>query len=112
MATRTVLELEKGKIEFADDGETKVYTYAGTPIDQLTDEQRTEILESPMFKQTVFAINELAEQISKIVTDVIETAVPILNNIVAQYKAAADEAEKAKQAKKKKPAKKVKKTDE
>lgn len=108
---RTILELEKGSIEFSDDGETKVYTYAGTPIDELTDEQRQEITESPQFKAVVTAINELAEQIAKIMKEVVEVAAPILNKVAAEIKAAAEEAEKAKQAKKKNAAKKVK-TDE
>lgn len=109
---RTILELEKGKIEFSDDGETKAYTYAGTPIDNLSDEQRQEILDSPQFKAVVTAINELAEQIAKIMKELVEVAVPILNKVAGEIAAAAAEAEKAKKKPAKKPAAKKVKTDE
>lgn len=111
MAKKTLLELENGKIEYQDDGETKVYTYQDTPIDELTDQQRNEIRESEVMKEFILYVNGLMEKITLIFENVKNTIMPVFNQITEQIKQAEAEAEKAKKAKKKKTAKKVKKDE-
>lgn len=110
MAKRILLELEKGNIEFNDDGETQVYTYQDTPMNALSDEQKQEIRDSAMMQNFVMAINEVANQLAIAFENAAKVAVPILNKVAEQIQAAHAEMEKAKAAKKK-PAKKAK-TDE
>lgn len=96
MAKKTLLELENGLIEYSDDGETKTYTYQGTPIDELNDQQRTEIRESKVMKEFIQYVNGLIDKMALIFENVKTTIVPMFNQITEQIKKAEAEAAKAK----------------
>lgn len=110
MAKQTLFELEHGKIEFNDDGETKVYTYNGKPFDELTEDQKAEIRDDPAMKQFVEQFKIIADALAKVFEQLKEIVVPVFNQIsemireteeqAAAEKAAAEaeEAEKAKKA--------------
>lgn len=107
MAKQTLFETENGKIEFNDDGETKVYTYNGKPIDQLTDAEYAEIRDSKQMQEFIKTFSILAEALSKVFEEIRKTIAPVLNQYLTMIKAAEQkaleekaEAEKAAKAKK------------
>lgn len=113
MAKKTLFELENGKIEYSDDGETKVYTYQDTPFEELSDQQRQEIANDPQMKDFIKYCNAIINEVAKVWLGLVESVMPTFNKVIEKIKEAEAEAEaeKAKKAKKKKPAKKVN-TDE
>lgn len=112
MAKQTLFELENGKIEFNDDGETKVYTYKGKPFDQLTESEITEIRDSEEMQAFIKTFSILADALAKVFEEIKKTIAPVINQYLTMIKAAEQKAldEKAAAEKEAKP-KKVK-TDE
>lgn len=111
MAKKTLFELENGKIEYSDDGETKVYLYQDTPFEELTDQQRQEIANDPQMKDFIKYCNAIINEVAKVWLGLVENVMPTFNKVIEKIKETEAEAEKAKkaaEAKKKKKAKKEK----
>lgn len=96
MAKKTLFELENGKIEYSHDGETEVYTYNGTPLDQLTEDQKAEIRESQSMKELVKQFNAIADTLTRVFNEAAKAVAPAFNHALKVIKEAEAEAEKAK----------------
>ncbi len=104
MAKQVLFELENGKIEFNDDGETKVYTYKGKTFEDLTDQEIAEIRDDPQMQEFIKTFNLLAEALGKVFEEIKKTIAPVINQYLTMIKAAEQQAidEKAKAEKAKK----------
>lgn len=106
MAKQVLFETENGKIEFNDDGETKVYTYNGKPLDQLNESEITDIRDSKQMQEFIKTFQLLAEALSAVFDEIKKTIAPVINQYLTMIKAAeqaaADEKAKAEAAAKKK----------
>lgn len=109
MAKQVLFETENGKIEFNDDGETKVYTYNGKPLDQLNESEITDIRDSKQMQEFIKTFQLLAEALAVVFEEIKKTIAPVINQYLTMIKAAeqaaADEKAKA-EAEAKKNAKK------
>ena len=111
MAKQTLFELENGKIEFNDDGETKVYTYKGKPFDQLTDSEIAEIRDSEEMQAFIKTFSVLADALAKVFEEIKKTIAPVINQYLTMIKATEQKALDEKAAAEKAKAKKVKKDE-
>ena len=111
MAKQTLFELENGKIEFNDDGETKSYTYKGKAFDQLTESEIAEIRDDPAMQEFIKTFHLLAEALGKVFEEIRKTIAPVINQYLTMIKAAEQKALDEKAAAEKAKAKKVKKDE-
>lgn len=112
MAKQVLFELENGKIEFNDDGETKVYTYKGKTFDQLTESEIAEVRDSPEMQQFIKTFSILAEALARVYEEIRKTIAPVLNQYLTMIKAAEQKALDEKAAAEKEAKAKKAKTDE
>lgn len=111
MAKQTLFELENGKIEFNDDGETKVYTYRGKEFEDLTESDIAEIRDDKQMQEFIKTFQLLADALAKVFEEIKKTIAPVINQYLTMIKAAEQKALDEKAAAEKAKAKKAK-TDE
>jgi hypothetical protein len=112
MAKQVLFELENGKIEFNDDGETKVYTYKGKKFEDLTESDIAEIRDDPQMQEFIKTFQLLADALAKVFEEIKKTIAPVINQYLTMIKAAEQKALDEKAAAEKEAKAKKAKTDE